>query len=71
MVLSKILSYACCNILNANGVGGKNSCRSTTRYAVFLGPNLIAWRPKKYPTVSKSSTEAEYRAIGYIVAETI
>ena len=36
-----------------------------------MGPNLISWRSKKQPTVSKSSTEAEYRAIAYTVTETL
>jgi len=58
--------------LDTDWTGCKNSCRSTTsRYAVFLGPNLIAWSSKKQPTIFKSSNEAEYRAIGYTVAETI
>lgn len=39
-------------------------------YAVFLGSNLISWRAKKQPNVSKSFIEAEYRAIAYTVAET-
>jgi len=38
---------------------------------VFLGPNLIVWCSRKQPTVFKPSTEAEYRAIGHRVAETI
>jgi hypothetical protein len=33
-------------------------------YAVFFGPNLIAWNARKQAIVSRSSTEAEYKAVG-------
>lgn len=34
-----------------------------------MGDNLVTWMSKKQPTVSRSSAEAEYRAIAYSTAE--
>lgn len=36
---------------------------------IVLGPNLLSWSSKKQPTVAKSSTEAEYRALAMATAE--
>jgi hypothetical protein len=37
--------------------------RSTIGFLIFLGNNLLTWASKKQPTVSRSSIEAEYRAL--------
>ena len=45
--------------------------RSVTGYCVFLNNNLVSWKSKKQSTLSKSSTEAEYRALASVTSEVI
>lgn len=43
--------------------------RSTTSYILYLGSNIISWRSSRQKSVSRSSTEAEYKAVANAAAE--
>ncbi|CAL0335162.1 unnamed protein product [Lupinus luteus] len=45
--------------------------KSVSGACLFLGPNIIAWWSRKQQTVSRSSTEAEYRSLALASQELV
>ncbi|CAI0404700.1 unnamed protein product, partial [Linum tenue] len=55
----------------ADWAGCQTTRRSTTGYYIQLGGAPVSWRTKKQKVVSRSSAEAEYRAMASTVSEVL
>ncbi|KAL5574813.1 hypothetical protein UlMin_016512 [Ulmus minor] len=56
---------------DASWAGELTERRSTTGYCSYVWGNLVTWRSKKQPVVSRSSAESEYRALALGICEGI
>ena len=63
---STLLCYS-----DSDWAGCRETRRSTGDLCTMLGSNVISWSAKRHETISKSSTEAEYRTMSIEASEIV
>jgi hypothetical protein len=56
---------------DADWASNPDDCRNTGGFTIFFGGNMISWGSQKHTTVSRSSTEVEYKEVASATSEVI
>lgn len=67
--LSRSSSTIVSGYSDADWAGCVDDRKFTGGFAIYMRDNLVVWNAKKQPTVARSSTEAEYKALANATAE--
>lgn len=69
LLLSSQNQFALAAFSDSDWANDTKDRRSTTAYCIFLGNSLVSWSSMKQPTISRSSTEAEFRSFATTTCE--
>lgn len=69
ITFSRNSDFTLCAYSDSDYAGCKIMRRSTSGYCTYLGNKLISWASNNQPTVSKSSTEAEYITMSEVASK--
>jgi histone deacetylase 1/2 len=69
LLIRLCVSQSICVYFDADWAGDVGDRRSTGGHALFYGGNLIVWSARKQATVSRSSTESEYKVVANATSE--
>jgi hypothetical protein len=71
VTISKTSSNTLTCFSDADWAGSLDDRKSTSAYLLFLGNTPISWSSKKQRAITRSSTEAKYRALATATAESV
>jgi len=63
LFITKTVNFTLQAFFDSDWAADRDDRRSVGAYCIYMGSNLISWSCKQQPTVARSSTEAEYKAI--------